>query len=75
MCSDDEYTMTDCGAYRKHVFKSQSRDQAHNETEHETIATTDHVYDTVNIQETGCEAITTTDTAGYEVITFTDNKI
>ena len=77
MCSDDEFTMTDCDAYGKHVFKSQSWDRAQNVT----ITTTDSVYDTVNIpagHETGYEAITktgsryvaiTSSDTGYEAIT------
>ena len=73
MCSED-FTMTDCEAYGKHTFKPQPWDRAHSETEYETIATTDRVYDTVNIpinHETGYEAITTTIT-GYKSVTTTD---
>ena len=74
MCSDDEFTMTNCDAYGKHVFKSQSWDRAQNMNKYETITTTDNVYDTVNIpanHETGYTAITKSDT-GYEAITTTD---
>ena len=49
--SNDDFTITNCDAYGKHVFKSQPEDWAHNE-EYQTIATTDNVYDTVTSHET-----------------------
>ena len=74
MCSDDDFTMTECDAYGKHVFKSQSWNPAQNVNKYETITTTDSVYDTVNIpagHESGYEAITKTDSR-YVAITSTD---